>query len=411
MIYDIAVIGGGASGLAAAVEAGRRGASVLLLEKLSRPGKKLLATGNGRCNFTNEKIGNESDAACYRGVNPEFAAKITSSYDCSRVLDFFESLGIYHKKIGSYVYPSSMQARVLRDALWMEISSISNVTVICDCNVTALKEKRGFEIASSAGVFKSRRLILCCGGISGIGKDKGSAGYGLCKDLNLKVTNLFPALCPLVCREKIFKKLKGIRTDGLIELYIDGALEASDRGELQLAEYGISGIPVFQVSRFASQALEAGSEVYAVMDFLPDISEKKLAKLIKMQADNHPGYNISQILSGFINSKLAEAISEIALKEKITAITAKDAGKIAAAVKNFKTEIISSRGFEYAQVTGGGIDVSQVHCRDMSVGGHRGLYAAGEILDIDGICGGYNLHFAWSTGIIAGRSACMSIGK
>ena len=232
------------------------------------------------------------------------------------------------------------------------------------------------------------RVVLACGGKAAPGTGSDGSGYTLAKKLGHSVTPLSPALVQLKCQEDFYKQLSGIRTDGIVRLYVDGQLAAEDQGELQLTAYGISGIPVFQVSRFAGLAMQAGRKVEAELDLMPSMSGMELEAYFRAFSPECYG--------GLLNKKLLALL----LKRY-----GKEPGRLAAGVKSFRTRIKAVNSYENAQVTAGGVDTRQIDPCTMMSKIVPGLYFAGELIDVDGSCGGYNLQWAWSSGYVAGRSA------
>ena len=497
----VAVVGGGASGMVAAIAASRAGAEVFLIEGNDRVGKKLLSTGNGKCNFTNRNVERIAEHVCHvgrtrlQGSEPggdavsvgkserayfpsnlhhaiipadsdrmtihavkdetfhsndlSFPARVLERFGYRETIDFFKSLGVVPKERNGGIYPAGGQASAVLDLLRLELLR-QDVKVICSMKIKScglrvkdicigdaqakeidIRDVRMKEIRSNdfytgkprkknccANKFQAGglsalgasefvlegtgpdgtssmsadRVILACGGKAAPGTGSDGSGYTLAKNLGHSVTPLSPALVQLKCQEDFYKQLSGVRTDGAVRLYVDGRLAAEDQGELQLTAYGISGIPVFQVSRFAGLALQARRRVEAELDLMPSMSQGELEAYFCSFSPECYG--------GLLNKKLLALL----LKRY-----GREPGRLAAGVKTFRTRIKAVNSYENAQVTAGGVDTRQIDPCTMMSKIVPGLYFAGELIDVDGSCGGYNLQWAWSSGYVAGRSAAAFI--
>lgn len=375
MKKTVAIIGGGASGMMSAITAARAGGNVILIEHKDRLGKKILATGNGKCNYTN--LLQRED--CYRSDIPGFPYKVISKFSAEETIRFFQELGIYPKNRNGYIYPNSGQAGAVLDALRFTVEK-SGVTVWYETEVTDIRRTaKGFRLGTNHEPIKADAVILACGGMASPSTGSDGSGYTLAKLCGHSVVPTVPALVQLHTKENM-KALAGIRTDGRIKLLADDKVVAEDVGELQLTAYGISGIPVFQVSRYAAKALREERKVTARLDFLPGLSEQE----VKTYLDTHEPWQYS----GLLNKKLLQVIPPVA-------------GKL----KNFPVTITKTNGFDQAQVTAGGVSTEEIDPATMESKILPGLYFAGEMVDVDGICGGYNLQWAWSSGHQAGICA------
>lgn len=351
----VGIIGGGASGLMAAISAARAGAQVTLIEHMDRVGKKILSTGNGRCNLTNYRM----EPECYRCSQKDFPMKVIQGFGVEETLEFFKYLGIVPKDRNGYVYPNSDQAASVLDVLRWETERLG-IRVLLSCQVSVIKPQRdgGFLIRSSQGT--------------------------------------------------LYKQLAGIRTEARIRLLADGICMAEDKGELQLTDYGLSGIPVFQISRYASRALDKGSRVRASIDFMPSWKEDEAFRLLKKRAVMLKEKPVGELFTGMLNRKLAQVLIKLsgmdpsALCERLGN---RQLERILYQLKSYEAIVMSVNPFSNAQVCCGGVDTREVDPDTMESRIRTGLYLAGELLDVDGICGGYNLQFAWSSGWIAGQSA------
>ncbi len=404
--FDIIIVGAGASGLTAGIFAARKGAHVLILEHMDRAGKKILATGNGKCNFTNEKQG----IAYYHGKNPAFVLPALRQFGFPETLKFFEELGIYpKKKRDGYYYPASGQAISVVETLLMECRQL-NVRIKYNIGIREIvKESEQFSFHTKQGIFKSSCCIIATGGKAA--KKTGSDGSGnlYIEKFGHKLTDIVPALVQLQGKQSFLKEIAGIRADGKVQLYIDGEKMAEDVGELQMTAFGISGIPTFQVSRYASFALSQGKDVFAALNFLPDLSREEAQELFVQRFCHYGGGKTAiQALTGLFPDKLNKVIlieAQIALDKPAVECTVQELAVLAARAQCLRIDIIGTKGFDNAQVSAGGVDTDEVNPTTMESRLVPGLYFCGEVLDVDGLCGGYNLQWAWSSGHIAGISA------
>ncbi|MEY8352182.1 NAD(P)/FAD-dependent oxidoreductase [Lachnospiraceae bacterium 54-53] len=402
---QVIIVGGGASGLAAAVRAARLGASVTVLEHTARPGKKLLSTGNGKCNLTNLV----TPKGAYRGGRPEFYKKVLEQVPVEQTLDFFRSLGIVLTDRNGYVYPNSGQAATVVEALLFELEHLK-VQIICDCQVEEVG--RDLTLMTSKGKWKGDSVILAAGSMAAPKTGSDGSGYQLAAALGHHIIKPLPALVQLRCREKWYGQAAGVRTNARVKLLIDGKTAAADQGELQFTDYGISGIPVFQVSRYAAIGIEEGRRVTAELDLFPDMDQAGTESFLLDRVKRFGYRPAGEFLHGVLNHKLAHILlkeSGIPKAGNSGDITPGQVIKLCLAMKGLKTTVTAANSFDQAQVCSGGVDTGEVDPRTMESKLIKRLYLAGEILDVDGICGGYNLQWAWSSGILAGT--CAGRGK
>ncbi|MCD8324736.1 MAG: NAD(P)/FAD-dependent oxidoreductase [Clostridiales bacterium] len=408
---DIAVIGAGASGLTAAVAAARGGASVVLLERTPVSGKKILSTGNGRCNFTNEL----QRPDCYRSDDADRITAALARFSWRDSVNFFAELGVPTTVRDGYCYPRSGQASAIRDALLGELRRLAVHTVFRADIQSIRREDVGFCILTGAGEVTARRCILATGGMAAPKTGSNGSGYALARGLGHTVNRPLPALVPLVSSEEWLSVTAGVRCAGRVSLSVDGETEAEDTGEIQFTEYGVSGIPVFQVSRFASAALADERRVEVRIDFLPELSAEDVRGMLSKQvSDCGSVKNWQQILGGLCHKKIAQMIAQrLRLSDDPVGrlpeyAVRKQSEKILHLLKNTALCITGTRSFDQAQTTCGGVPLSQIG-EDMQSKITPGLYFAGEILNVDGICGGYNLQWAWTSGYLAGTCAAAAL--
>lgn len=404
MEKQVIIIGGGASGLMAAITAAREGAQVTILEHMDRVGKKILATGNGRCNMTNLSMREE----CYRSEQKRFPMKVIDQFSVWDTLTFFDEIGIITKSKGGYIYPNSEQASAVLDTLRLEAEA-QGVHIVTSCEIyTITKQKKEFRVKTSQGVFCSERLILATGSKAAPVTGSDGSGYVLAEAFGHRIIRPLPALVQLRCEGKQFKQLAGIRCEAVLQLLADGKVLAHEEGELQLTDYGISGIPTFQLSRFASVALAEGRKVTVKIDFLPSKSMSDTESFLLKRAERMSKRSTSDFLTGVLNKKLAGVLlkqSGIPFEVPISEVKQEALKKLAKQIKSMEVTVTATNSFEQAQVCCGGVDTREVRAETMESKLVSGLYLIGELLDVDGICGGYNLQWAWSTGAIAGKCA------
>lgn len=404
MKRHVLIVGAGASGMTAAIHAAREGAKVTLLEQKERPGKKLLSTGNGRCNLTNRDQKDEY----YRCSQAGFPASALGRFSAEDTLEFFGRLGIVPKDRNGYIYPNSDQASSVLDALVQELEHLG-VRTVCRCPVTkAAKEGETFILSSSQGRFRGDALILAAGSRAAPATGSDGSGYRLAQGFGHRLVTPLPALVQLRCREKHYKRLAGVRSEAGVRLFADGKLLAEDRGELQLTDYGISGIPVFQVSRYASMALHRKQDVTARINFLPNMDQRQAEKLMDQRRRDLEDRTCIQWMNGLLNSKLSAVLlflAGIQEKQPVKSVSRSQWNRLRELMTDYETGIAAANPFENAQVCCGGVDTRQVKEETLESLLVEGLYFCGELLDVDGICGGYNLQWAWSSGAAAGRSA------
>ncbi len=406
--FDILIIGGGASGIMAAISAAQSApVSVALLEKNNRTGKKLLATGNGRCNFTNADI----SLSRYHGENVKFAMSAFGKMSPEETLGFFEKLGIVpREEENGKIFPFSGQASSVLDLLRLKLETLG-VKEIVDFEAEDISEKEGlFELVSFGGKkIKGRKVIVCTGGKAGPQFGTDGSGYVLLEKFGHTKTAILPAIDKLKSSSPHAKALKGIKTTGNATLFVSGKKTRVEQGEILFTDYGLSGPPILQLSGQAAEAIYEGNSVEVTLDILPEFSEEELAYLLKERRDTNGHYPLEQFMAGLVNKQIGKELIKAAecgkLSMPVSALSDKHLKKLSTLLKDWRFEITGSMGFKDAQTTAGGIKTSEFVPQTMESRLKKGLYAAGEILDIYGDCGGFNLQWAWSSGYLAGLSA------
>ncbi len=396
----VGIIGGGASGMAAALAASENpNTQVILMERQSRLGRKLSATGNGRCNLSN------INAQCnhYHGTEPAFAQPALQAFDPQATLDWFAGLGLCTvTEPSGKVYPYSDQANSVVDVLRLALER-ENITVKTGFEVQRIrKDADAFQVTGTEETLSCDRLIVACGGLAGTKLGGTLSGYQLLGKLGHKATRLRPALVQLKCGWNGISALKGVRANCKAEILKDGEVFAASCGEIQFTEYGISGPVIFEISRDVCQG--AGQWV-CKMDFLPQWEESRLEnELVRRTKTNLP---MDDILTGILHNRLGRVLTKAAGikgKTRTCDLTPEEGRALAGAVKGFELVLTEPMGMDSAQVTAGGVLTKQFHPETMESRLVPGLYACGEVLDIDGDCGGFNLQWAWSSAYAASVS-------
>jgi predicted Rossmann fold flavoprotein len=415
--YDVAIIGGGAGGLLAAIRAAQTAAryhkpvSIVILEKKERVGRKLLATGNGRCNLTNAVC----STANYHGGNSAFIDKVLELYSPAAVIDFFASLGIIcREEENGKIYPYSGQAAAVLDLLRLKAAAL-DVNIITAQEVKKLLPQADDFILHTADMMViARKVILAAGGAAAPQLSGGFAQYDLAEKLGHRLAPLYPALVQVKTQDKLPKALQGIKIEGAVSLLAQGKLLRREEGEILFTEYGISGPPVLQLSRAISVCPQADlQEMLLVLDILPAYSQERLVELLRRKQKQNDYLNLEFFLVGLVNKKLAMLLLKQLGLSPLSRLTAdlsnEELQKIASMLKALPLHPSGTRGWSQAQVTAGGLLTEDFCPQSMESLLCKGLYAAGEILDVDGDCGGYNLQWAFATGLVAGEAAVLSL--
>jgi len=407
MVYDCLVIGGGAAGLAAAAFLGREATRqevkkrILVLEKGPRVGKKLLATGNGTCNLTNVHASPDH----YHG-DKTVASAVLKALTIPRTMDFFTAIGVdLAVREDGKVYPRSEQAGAVLDALRLEAAA-HGVEVRCDSPVQSLR-RQGNTWAVSVGEepLCAKQVLVTVGGAAAPSLGGSAEGYRLLTALGYDKTPLFPSIVQLRTATEFVRAVKGIRVDAKVSLTLNGRELIANTGEVLFTDYGLSGPAVMQISRPAGDwERQKKGTLTAVLDLFPDWDEKKLIhRLCQRQA--LPGRTLEDLFTGLLHKRLGQTVLRVAgigpLTRPADSLTEEECALAAHIAKGWALPVTGTQGFGGAQVTAGGIDPRGFDPRTLMSRKHPGLYAAGEVLDVDGDCGGFNLQFAWSSAYVA----------
>ena len=397
----IGIIGAGASGMAAAIAASRnKAAQVLLFERQARVGRKLQATGNGRCNLTNLHICPEN----YHGEESSFARHSLDTFGVEKTLKWFQDLGLYvTAEASGRVYPYSDQANSVVDVLRFALQK-PNIQLLTGFEVTKVKKiESGFQVEGAGQKYFCDRLIVACGGLAGTKLGGSISGYQILKGFGHRITKLRPALVQIKSDWNGCAGLKGVRANCHAAIYHDGNLHSQSKGELQFTEQGLSGPVIFEISRDVCQG--SGSWVCR-LDLLPDMTEEDL--LHELQRRRNGQLLAEELLTGILHNRLGRIVTAAAgirLSQKIEDLSDESLHDVCRVAKSLEVELTEPLGMDAAQVTAGGALTAQFDHTTMQSALIPSLYACGEVLDIDGDCGGYNLQWAWSSGIIAGANA------
>jgi len=400
--YDVIIIGAGASGLMAAIAAGRNGSSVLVIEHKDKAGKKILATGNGKCNYTNLL----QEDQCYRSDDSLFPQKVLKLFNTDKTIEFFKELGIYPKERNGYLYPNSEQSTSVVQVLLMECRRLG---VTFNYNEKIIRfTKPNFTLITDHGTYYGKKLILATGGCASSKLGSDGSGYDYAKFFGHSIIKPLPALVQLKSSDKFRKTISGVRIVGNIKAFGNDKAIAEEIGEVVFTDYGISGIPIMQISRFVAKALDKKNNVKLKIDFLSDKTKNEVLDILKYRITYGKGKSVEEMMVGLFNNKLSYVMilkSNIDPAMICDKLEHKDLEKLVDNIKQFTMAIIDTNSFDNAQVTAGGVSTTEINENTLESKITKGLYLSGELVDVDGTCGGYNLQWAWSSGYVAGTSA------
>lgn len=411
MIYhDLIVVGGGASGLMAAVVAKDFGLDVAIVEGTDRIGKKILVTGNGRCNISNKNIAYPYEN--FHSDNNNFFQDALSKFSVEDTENMFLSLGLPLTELeNGKLYPKSLQASSVIDIFRMAIDD-KNIPLYNNCQINSITKKKNFILSSNNAEynnFSCNKLILSCGGKSAAKTGSDGSGYKLSKSLGHSIKTPLPGIVQLKLDYPFLKALSGIKFDGSASILINDELMRTETGEILFTDYGISGPPILQLSSYASKALSENSKVTIRLDMFPYESNEAVENFLSSHISIFNHREISSALIGVINKKLIPTIlKDVGIKDihlPCSNVDWKYINKLIAKFKKWDFNCTGTNGFPNAQVTVGGIDTREINSLTLESKLVKNLYICGEVMDVHGDCGGFNLQWAWSSGYLAAKSA------
>lgn len=401
----IVIIGGGASGLVTAIYAKRKNNQVIILEKNNKCGKKLLLTGNGRCNFWNQDQSLEN----YNSTNKNNLRDIITEKNQKEILSFFDKIGIVPKVKDGYYYPNSNQASSISNALLLQVESLG-IKIKYNSEVEKIdKLDNKFIITTLTGeLISCDKVVLATGSKACPKTGSDGKGYELAKNFNHTIIDVVPSLVQLRGNGSYFKLWNGVRCDARITLFENNYKIKEEYGELQLTDYGISGIPTFNISGLVARGIKNNKKEIVKIDFLPFINKNEQEFITYCDNKNKFILNLKiyQFLEGMLNYKLVETILKVAKIDKQKRwqdLTISEKKRLYYNLKSFEFLITGTNSFDKAQVCSGGVSLLEINPKTMESKLIKNLYIVGELLDVDGICGGYNLSFAWISGMLAGK--------
>lgn len=400
----VAIIGAGASGLVCAIHATRRGHRVEVFEKNAKIGRKILATGNGKCNISNQAIRLER----YHGESVQHLKEVFKRFDTLTCKDFFRSIGLEMREgEEGRLYPMSHQASSVVDLLVHEARSLG-VVFHLESEVENLTCKNGsFQLYIGDACYAFEKCVIATGSCAMPSLGSSDSGQRFAASFGHRIIPVFASLVQLVSHEAHLKEAAGVKVEAKIDLFIDKQKCQSTQGDFLFTPYGFSGNAILDLSRKASQALLEERSVHLIVDMMPSMTIEALQGILHKHFSFAKGKSLSLWLEGLIPKKLALLLIH---REKLThlkdagMLTTKELKKLAFALKAFRVDIHGSKGIESAEVCAGGVDVREIDARNLMSQKREHLYFCGEVLDVDGDCGGFNLHFAWASGFYVGKS-------
>ncbi|MCI8461188.1 MAG: aminoacetone oxidase family FAD-binding enzyme [Bacilli bacterium] len=399
---QVVIIGGGASGIVSGIFAAREDNEVIILERNSECLKKILVTGNGKCNFLNESYSINN----YHSKNIDIVDRIISSENINLVKDFFDNIGVVSKVKNGCYYPFSNQATSIKNCLISEALRVG-VKIINNCLVTDIrKDGSGFRIVTDKDTYKCSQLVLASGSFAYPKTGSDGMGYSFLEKFGHSIIKPLPALVQLKSNFKYLKDWSGVRTDVELRLFEDGKCISQEEGEVQLTDYGISGICTFNLSHYVTRGLDEGRHEVIKINFVPFI-DTLVTPWIDQYMKKVSNKSVGEALEGILNYKLVNIIlkvNNISSDKYYIDLTKDEKFNLIKSLKSFEIEIIGSKSFDSAQVCNGGVSLLEINPVTMESLLIDNLYIIGELLDVNGNCGGYNLTNCWISGMLAGKS-------
>lgn len=405
----VGIIGGGASGMIAAISAARNHAEVTILEGQDRIGRKILATGNGKCNFTNQNM----DKRYFRSNTIADIGSFLDEFGVKETLAFFTSIHMLYKDKNGYYYPASEQASTVLDVLRYEIEQHSNIRVLTEqkARMITVQKDGSIKVVCGTQSYVFDRVILACGSKASPKTGSDGSGYQLLRSLKCgcEIEEVVPALVQLRCKEDYMKSVSGVRIEGTVSVSADGETLCEETGEIQLTDYGVSGIPVFQISRYASYGCTQKKNVLVHIDIVPHMPEEAFAQYMQQRKEQMKDRSAEQFCSGLFHKKVCMLFAKmcgISMDMCMKEITQKQFDSFVKLFKHWTLHVEKPNGFDMAQICAGGLSMQEIDTH-FAMKKCPSVYVVGELLDVDGICGGYNLQWAWTSGYLAGQYAAI----
>ncbi len=404
MKKKVAIIGGGASGLICAIIAARNGCDVTILEKNKKVGRKILATGNGKCNISNTRISVEN----FHGANPSFVKYALNNFTLTKLESFFSDIGLdLLKTDDARVYPMSMQASSVVDFL-LDCSKSEGVRIYCDMSVKEVKKSDKFIVLTDENSFRFDKVVVASGSVAMATLGGSEIGYEIARGFGHDISALFPSLVQLKSDDPFCKRSAGVKIEAALKAFVDKEFKKQIYGDLLFTDYGLSGLGVLDISRDLSYALQKGKSAVLKIDLLPSLSLSSLKNILKNKSKKFQNKPPSLWLNGMIHKKLVHSILKRLGFEEKTRLNMKEVQRLSYEMKNLSIKISDTNGIKNAEVVAGGISCKQIDSKTMESKLQKGLYFTGEVIDIDGDRGGYNLHWAFASGFLAANALSVS---
>lgn len=395
-----AIVGGGASGLVAAIFALRKGVEVTIYEKNVKVGRKILATGNGRCNVTNEHM----DISRYHGEDKGFIKSILNRFDRESCKSFFNHLGLqFYKKDNGRYYPLSLQSSSVVDVLVHRIKHLGGV-IQTQSFVKKIEKKDKFLVVVDDKTYSYDRVLIATGSNAMPKLGSSQSGYGFAKGFGHKINPTFASLVQIECQEDN-SVASGVKFSGEVKVMVENIQKKSAFDDILITKYGLSGSAILDISRSVGEEILNGKRVEVFVDCLNSFSRQHLSKMFFSDTKKSPDKPIILLLNGYINKKLALLVlNRCHISPQKTGLSKKEINSIAYKLKNLNFTPTKTKGEDFAEVVAGGISTKDVDKNTLQSKLTKGLYFSGEVLDVDGDCGGFNLHWAWASGFVVGNS-------